>query len=188
MGDMTIPDPQRSLFEVRPSPIEGHGVFATRTIRRGTCIGEYTGEYLTEDEVNRRYDDDTAARASTFLFQVADALYIDAEREGGAMRYVNHSCDPNCETEVIGTRVVIRAIRTIPAGQELTYDYALELEEEPLPSWEQLYACRCGAASCRGTMLDSTAPARGARAPEVSAPVSSDGRRGGGRGPRRRSP
>jgi SET domain-containing protein len=142
------------FFEVRESPIEGRGVFATRTIPRGTCIGEYTGERLTEEEVDRRYDEDTGGRASTFLFQVSDSLYIDAEREGGEMRYVNHSCDPNCESEVVGTRVVIRAITTIPAGQELTYDYALELEEEPLPSWERVYACRCGAATCRGTMLD----------------------------------
>jgi SET domain-containing protein len=182
---MTLAASHRSRFEIRPSPIEGHGVFATRTIRRGTRIGEYTGEYLTEDEVNRRYADDTAARASTFLFQVTDALYIDAEREGGAMRYVNHSCDPNCGIEVIGTRVLIRAIKTIRAGQELTYDYALELEEEPLPSCEQIYACRCRAATCRGTMLD---PTSSARAREVNARAFSDGRRGGGRGPRRRSP
>ena len=141
-------------FEIRRSPIQGLGAFATRTIRAGTRIGEYTGECLTEDEVNRRHDDDTAARASTFLFQVSDALYVDAEREGGDERYINHSCDPNCEIELEGARIVIRAIRTIPAGTELTYDYALELEEQPLPSWERLYACRCGAPACRGTMLD----------------------------------
>jgi SET domain-containing protein len=144
----------RPLFEVRRSPIEGLGAFATRTIPRGTRIGEYTGEYLTEDEVNRRYDDDTPARATTFLFRVTDSLYVDAERVGGDARYINHSCDPNCEAELEGTRIVIRAIRTIAAGAELTYDYALELEEDPLPSWEALYACRCGAATCRGTMLD----------------------------------
>ena len=104
--------------------------------------------------MNRRYDDDSTARATTFLFQVTDSLYVDAEREGGDARYINHSCDPNCESDVVGTRIVIKAIKTIPAGAELTYDYALQLEDEPLPSWERLYACRCGAASCRGTMLD----------------------------------
>ena len=150
-------------FEIRHSPIEGRGVFATRTIPRGTCIGEYTGEYLTEEEVDRRYDEDTGGRASTFLFQVTDTLYIDAEREGGEMRYVNHSCDPNCESEVVGTQVVIRAIKTILAGEELTYDYALELEEEPLPSWERQYACRCGASTCRGTMLDPKYATSGVR-------------------------
>jgi len=146
--------PRRPIFEVRRSPIQGLGVFATRTIRRGTRIGTYSGEYLTEDEVNRRYDDDSPARATTFLFQVSDSLYVDAEREGGDARYINHSCDPNCASEVVGTEIVIRAIRTIPAGAEITYDYALQLEDDPLPSWPQLYACRCGAVSCRGTMLD----------------------------------
>ena len=158
--------PPRPFFEIRQSPIEGRGIFATRTIRCGTRIGEYTGEYLTEDEVNRRYDDDTTARASTFLFQVTASLYIDAAREGGEMRYMNHSCDPNCETQVVGRRVVIRAIKTIPPGHELTYDYALELEEEPLPSWERLYGCRCGAQTCRGTMLDPRYTTRGARSSE----------------------
>lgn len=160
----TVTTPRRAFFEVRQSPIDGHGVFATQAIPRGTYIGEYTGEYLTEAEVNRRYDADTAGRASTFLFQVTDDLYIDAEREGGEMRHMNHSCDPNCETDVVGTRVVILAITTIPAGQELTYDYALELEEDPLPGWERQYACRCGSARCRGTMLDPKYAAHGAPA------------------------
>lgn len=152
------------LFEIRRSAIQGLGVFARRTIRRGTRIGEYVGEYLTEEEVNRRYDDDTAARASTFLFQVSESLYIDAAREGSDERYINHSCDPNCEAELDGTRVVIKAIKTIPAGAEITYDYALQLEDDPLPSWERLYACRCGAARCRGTMLDpESAPPRARR-------------------------
>jgi SET domain-containing protein len=144
-------------FEIRRSPIQGLGAFATRTIPRGTRVGEYTGEYLTEDEVDRRYDDHTDSRAATFLFQVRDGLYVDAAREGGDERYINHSCDPNCAIEVEDARLVVVAIRTIPAGHELTYDYALELEEEPLPSWERLYACRCGAPTCRGTMLDRPA-------------------------------
>jgi SET domain-containing protein len=76
---------------------------------------------------------------------------------------VNHSCDPNCESDIVGTRVVIRAIKTIVAGEEITYDYALELEEEPLPSWERQYACCCGASTCRGTMLDPKYTTSGAR-------------------------
>jgi uncharacterized protein len=161
--------PRRPLFEIRHSPIQGVGVFATRMIRRGTRIGVYRGEYLTEEEVNRRYDDDSTARAATYLFQVSASLYIDAERQGGDERYINHSCDPNCETDLQGTTVVIRAIKTIPVGAELTYDYALELEEDPLPSWERLYACRCGSATCRGTMLDQESMPRSARPPEEPA-------------------
>ena len=147
-------------FEIRHSPVDGFGAFATRRIRRGTRVAEYTGEYLTEDEVDRRYDDDTAARARTFLFCVGEALYVDAEREGGDARYINHSCDPNCEADLQGRRIVIKAIKTIQPGVELTNDYALELEDEPLPSWERLYACRCGAPACRGTLLDPASAAR----------------------------
>ena len=88
---------------------------------------------------------------------------IDAERAGGDMRYINHSCAPNCATDLKGRRVIIRAIKTIAAGQELTYDYALELEDDPLPSWKRLYACRCGARTCRGTMLDAESARRKTR-------------------------
>ena len=142
------------LFEVRPSPVHGFGGFALRRIRPGTRIVEYVGERLTGDEVDARYADEEAERWHTFLFRIGDDAYIDASRQGNDARFINHSCDPNCEADVIDGHVYITAIRDIPPGEELTYDYALELEEEPLPSWEHHYACRCGAARCRGTMLE----------------------------------
>lgn len=144
----------RKLFEVRPSPVHGFGGFALRRIRPGTRIVEYVGERLTGDEVDARYADEEAERWRTFLFRVSDDAYIDASRQGNDSRFINHSCDPNCESDVIDGHIYITAIRDIPAGAELTYDYALELEEEPLPSWEAHYACRCGSARCRGTMLE----------------------------------
>jgi SET domain-containing protein len=107
-----------------------------------------------------RYDDDTDARSLTFLFRVGESLYVDAAREGNASRFINHSCEPNCEVEIEGTRISIRARKNIQPGVELTYDYALELEDDPLPDWERLYACRCGAPTCRGTMLDPGSPLR----------------------------
>ena len=137
---------ERPLFEVRPSSVHGFGGFAVRRIRPGTRIVEYVGERLTGDEVDARYADEEAERWRTFLFRIGDDAYVDASRQGNDSRFINHSCDPNCETDVIDGHIYITAIRDIPPGEELTYDYALELEEEPLPSWEAHYACRCGSA------------------------------------------
>ena len=145
-----------TLFEVRPSPVHGFGGFALREIRAGTRIVEYVGERLTEAEVDARYADEGPDPWHTFLFHVGGDAYIDASHQGNDSRFINHSCDPNCETEVIDGRVYITAIRDISPGAELTYDYALEIEDEPLPSSETPYPCRCGSPRCRGTMLEST--------------------------------
>ena len=78
---------------------------------------------------------------------------IDAGVGGNEARYINHSCDPNCETMVEDRRVFIEALRTIQAGEELSYDYQIQREPGDPPEIDQIFGCRCGAASCRGTML-----------------------------------
>ena len=90
----------------------------------------------------------------TFLFVVDDEVCIDAGVDGNDARFINHSCDPNCESNIEGGRVFIDAIRTIEPGEELGYDYALTWESSDDPAELALFACRCGAAGCRGTMLD----------------------------------
>jgi SET domain-containing protein len=140
---------------VRRSRIHGRGVFATRRIRAGRSLIVYEGQVVTEDEVDARYgDEDSVNDPHTLLFHVEGDRYIDASVGGNAARFINHCCDPNCESDVVDGAVVIRAIRNIQPGAELTYDYALEIEEEPTKARRALYACRCGAARCRGTMLD----------------------------------
>lgn len=141
------------LFEVRSSSIHGLGVFALRRIPKGTRIVEYCGERLTTDEVERRYDGEIDT-GHTFLFHVGDDLYVDASSGGNDARFINHSCEPNCESEVEDDRVYISALVDIEPGTELTYDYALEPEDDPPSTWTTLYACRCGARRCRGTLIE----------------------------------
>ncbi len=124
-----------------------------RRIRRGTRIIEYTGEIITDEEADRRYDDETMDRHHTFLFAVDVNHVIDGARRGNDARYINHSCDPNCEAVIEENRVYIDALRTIQPGEELLYDYQYERDGEPEESWDRLYACECGAAKCRGTIL-----------------------------------
>lgn len=162
-----MPRHDRALFDVRPSSVHGLGAFAVRRIRAGTRIAEYVGERLTAAEVDARYADDEAQRAHTFLFRVDDDTYVDASHGGNASRFINHSCDPNCESDVIDGHVYITALRDISRGAELTYDYALEAGEDPPPTGDPSYACRCGAACCRGTMLElPSGPTDGAAGPE----------------------
>jgi hypothetical protein len=147
-----MPRRSRKLFEVRPSALHGLGGFAIRKIDRGTRIAEYTGERMTEAEVDERYADQPDDH--TFIFHVEGDVYVDASRGGNDSRFINHSCDPNCESEVVDGRVYIVALRDIEPGEELTYDYALEPGEEIPPSGALPYACRCGSPRCRGTMLE----------------------------------
>ena len=140
-------------FTVRGSPIQGRGGFAFRWIEAGTRIIEYTGERISPDDADRRYDDDAMGRHHTFLFSVDEDTVIDAAVDGNEARFINHSCDPNCEAVDDGGRIFIEALRDIAPGEELNYDYGYELEEPMTPALRKQYPCHCGAANCRGTIL-----------------------------------
>jgi len=140
-------------FEVRASKVQGQGAFATRRIAAGTRLIEYTGERLTFAEAEARYPDVPGERHHTYLFAIDDDVVIDAAVNGNDARWINHSCDPNCDAVIDGGRIWIETIRTVEPGEELAYDYAQVLEERHTPAAKKRFPCRCGAAACRGTML-----------------------------------
>ena len=140
-------------FEVRESRLHGLGVFATRPIARGARVIEYLGERVSHAEADRRYGDKDAGDNHTFLFIVDARTVIDAGVDGNEARYVNHSCEPNCESIIENRRVFIDAIRDVEAGEELTYDYQIQREPDDPPDIDAIFACRCGFQRCRGTML-----------------------------------
>ena len=140
-------------FELRSSPIQGTGAFATRTIRKGTRIIEYLGQRISWRTADKRYDDEHMSRHHTFLFTVDDKTCIDAAVNGNDARFINHSCDPNCEAINDRKRIYIEATKTIPAGTELLYDYQYERTDDHTVEDEQFYKCRCGSPKCRGTIL-----------------------------------
>ena len=151
-------------FELRTSPIQGTGGFATRTIRKGTRIIEYLGERISQEESDRRYDDEKMGRHHTFLFALDSGWIIDAAVDGNEARFLNHSCDPNCEAVEEDDRIFIEAKRTIRPGDELVYDYSYSREDvENIKDAERLYVCRCGSPKCRGTIL---APPKKKRKPK----------------------
>ena len=140
-------------FEVRRSGIHGRGVYATRRIPMHTRIVEYLGDRITHEEADARYAAKGQDDGHTFLFVVSKRLVIDAGVAGNEARFINHSCDPNCDTVIENDRVYIESLRDIEPGEELGYEYGLTWETTDDPDELANYACRCGAARCRGTML-----------------------------------
>lgn len=144
---------------VRTSSIQGRGVFAGRDIQKGTRVIEYRGERIDQAQESLRYDDDAMDRHHTFLFKISDEISIDGNSEGNSARYINHSCDPNCEAVNEEGRIWIEAIRNIKRGDELTYDYNYEVDGPISAEDRQFYICHCGTVKCRGTILRSVDPA-----------------------------
>jgi len=150
----------------RQSPIHGNGVFAAHDLPKGTRVIEYKGRRLTHAQANRMYANDSES-GHTFLFTLNTKYLIDGGDGGNDARWINHSCAPNCEAWVIENkqgdrlrdRLVIETRRAIRAGEELTYDYGITLEERQTPRLKKIWECKCGAKKCTGTMLK---PKRGA--------------------------
>src|SRR6202022_4252861 len=141
------------LFEVRHSRIHGYGVFAARRIRKGTTVAEYLGDRVSHEEADTRYEDKDPNDNHTFLFTVDSKTVIDGGVGGNDARFINHGCDPNCESTTQNKRIYVEAIRTIQPGEELAYDYQIQRDPEDPPNVDEIFACRCGAAKCRGSML-----------------------------------
>ena len=123
---------------VASSDVHAAGVFTTSPIRKGKRIVEYTGPRVTKQEGDRIYDE----KPVTYLFSLEDGRVIDGH---GIAMFINHCCDPNCETDEVRGRIWIYARRNIQAGEELTYDYNLFDGDDDAP-------CSCGARRCRGTL------------------------------------
>jgi SET domain-containing protein len=141
------------LIKVRRSRVHGAGVFAARAIKKGRRIIEYVGERVSHAQADRRYENKDESDNHTFLFIVDRRTVIDAGVDGNEARFINHSCDPNCESVIQAGRVFIEALRDIAPGEELAYDYQIKRDPDDPPDVDEVFACRCGSPLCRGTML-----------------------------------
>lgn len=167
------------MIEVRHSPIHGHGVFALRRIRKGTSVVEYLGERVSHAVADSRYEDKDPDDNHTFLFTVNAKIVIDGGVGGNEARFINHGCDPNCESTTVNKRIFIDAVRTIQKGEELAYDYQIQRDPDDAPNVDAVFACRCGAETCRGSMLEPL-PKRRKKKPRRAAKRRRGGSRSGG--------
>ena len=140
-------------IQTRRSGVHGKGVFAVQDIAAGETLIEYVGEIISWDEAQERHPHDPKDPNHTFYFHVDEDRVIDALHGGNSSRWINHSCDPNCEADEEDGRIFIKALRDIAAGEELNYDYGLVIDERYTPKLKAEYPCWCGSAHCRGTLL-----------------------------------
>ena len=143
---------QSPFCEVRGSPIHGQGVYATQNIAKGAKIIEYVGERIGKTESERRCTKQMeqsakSGGAAVYIFTLDDHYDIDGNFPWNTARLVNHSCEPNCEAWIEGRRIFLYALRDIPAGEELTFDYGFDIE-----CYED-HPCRCGRESCIGYIV-----------------------------------
>ncbi len=147
-------------IQARKSSIHGNGVFAVADIKKGERVIEYKGKRRTHAEVDAD-DAGDVETGHTFLFTLNDDYVIDANYKGNDARWINHSCDPNCEAMIeeaegddrTADKVFIEALRDIKPGEELTYNYGITLAERHTPRLKKIWECRCGSSKCTGTML-----------------------------------
>ena len=127
---------------VGTSRIAGKGLFAAQAITQGTRILPYIGEKIFPAEATRRI-----AQGNAYIFFFDARSDIDGKTPKNTARYINHSCEPNCETDLLDGQIWILALRDIQDGEELSYDYGYELAgyvQRP---------CTCGAKTCCGYIL-----------------------------------
>jgi uncharacterized protein len=135
-------------IEVRKSGVHGRGVYTMQFIPKGRRIIEYTGERVSWQAAP---DDENSPH--TFNFGLENGDVINPEVGGNDARWINHSCNPNCEAIEEDDRIFIHAMCDIQAGEELFYDYALEIDEPITDAAKKKFSCNCGSPNCRGTML-----------------------------------
>jgi SET domain-containing protein len=161
--DMPTTQQHRDFIRVQPSGIHGTGVFAKRPIPKGTRVIAYAGRRLPKSQLQEE-----AARGErqlTYVLNLDKDTAIDGAEQGNEARFINHSCDPNCEVYCFDETPYIYAMQEIPAGAELTFDYMLQSILSHRLSRalsRELFPCNCGAPACRGTLI---APPKRKRAP-----------------------
>jgi hypothetical protein len=140
-------------IQTRRSGVHGKGVFALVNIPKGEVIIEYKGEIISWQQAQDRHPHNPLEPNHTFYFHINEDHVIDGGVQGNSSRWINHSCNPNCEADEIGEHVFIKAIKNIKAGDELNYDYGLIIDERYTPKLKAEYPCWCGSKKCRGTLL-----------------------------------
>jgi SET domain-containing protein len=148
------PAKDRDFIRVQPSGIHGTGVFAKRPIPKGTRVIEYAGRRFAKAELLELAAQ--GGRKLTYVLNLDADTAIDGAEQGNEARFINHSCEPNCELYVFDATPYIYAMEDIPAEAELTFDYQLQSATSRRISralGRELFPCHCGAPTCRGSLV-----------------------------------
>tara|TARA_X000001036_G_C20545570_1_gene752169 strand:- start:172 stop:687 length:516 start_codon:yes stop_codon:yes gene_type:complete len=145
----------KNMWREKKSKVHGIGIIATQNIKKNTKIIQYIGEKVNKKEGDRR----SAARIKKFLkqknegsvyvFELNSRFDIDGSPLYNKARYINHSCLPNCEVDIIDNEIWIIAIKNIKKGNELSYDYGYPFDKEDFTD----HICKCGSKNCIGFII-----------------------------------
>jgi hypothetical protein len=154
MSKTNSPAQDRDFIRVQASVIHGTGVFAKRPIPKGTRVIEYAGRRFAKAELLEQAE--RGERKMTYVLNLDADTAIDGAEQGNDARFINHSCEPNCELYIFDAIPYIYAMQDIPAEVELTFDYHLQSATSRRISralGRELFPCHCGAPTCRGSLV-----------------------------------
>tara|TARA_S200000501_G_C20622590_1_gene655307 strand:- start:170 stop:688 length:519 start_codon:yes stop_codon:yes gene_type:complete len=145
----------KKIWMVKTSKIHGTGVFATQNIAKGTRIIEYIGQKVTKKEGDKRSERrikkylNSKETGSVYIFELNSRYDIDGSYSYNKARFINHSCNPNCEVDIIKGKIWISSIKKIKISEEFTYDYGYEFDKEDFTD----HICECGSKKCIGYII-----------------------------------
>ena len=145
------------MWEVKNSKIHGSGVFAKKNIKKNQRIIEYIGEKITRKEGDKRSEKrlkkylNSSLTGSVYIFELNKKYDIDGSPLYNKARYINHSCDPNCEVDIINNQIWISSIKNIKQSEELSYDYGYSFDKDDFRD----HPCKCGSKNCIGFIISS---------------------------------
>ncbi len=145
------------MWKVRKSKVHGKGIIATENIKKNTKIIQYIGEKVTKREGDKRSEKrinkylNSETTGSVYIFELDNKYDIDGSVLYNKARYINHSCEPNCEVDITNGEIWISSIKKIKKGDELSYDYGYEFNKNDFRD----HRCKCGAKECIGFIISS---------------------------------
>lgn len=146
---------EEKLYEIRKSDIHNNGLYALKEIPKGTVIATYKGEKITKEESERRSNERLKKHienpeeiAAVYIFELDNNYDIDGDVPENDAKYINHSCNPNCEADIQNDEIIIYTIKDVKKGEELTFNYGFEFDEDFMK-----YPCKCGSEKCLGYIL-----------------------------------
>ena len=147
----------KQLWKKKKSKVHGSGLFAAQDIKKKLQVIEYIGEKVSKREGDKRADKQinkakkNRNNGMVYVFELNKRYDIDGDVPYNHARLINHSCDPNCEVEIVNNRLWISAINNIKKGDELSYNYGYSYETDYVD-----HECKCGSKKCGGYILDDT--------------------------------
>tara|TARA_A100001015_G_C14820556_1_gene644515 strand:- start:462 stop:947 length:486 start_codon:yes stop_codon:yes gene_type:complete len=143
------------MWKVKKSKIHGAGVFACKNIKKDTKVIEYIGEKITKKEGDKRSAErikkylNKKNEGSVYIFELNNKYDIDGSPLYNNARYINHSCNPNCEVDIIDNQIWIISLKKIKSGEELNYDYGYPFDKDDYKD----HICKCGSEQCIGYII-----------------------------------